>query len=384
MIRADRQPSILVNINGNVPEWRSCFAPTGEAPRLPLPFAFGAALAGQGIALAAFDTSGKPAPDDIAPFDCYFNRREFDAARASADFVVLWGTRGVKSCLGEVATPRLDRKGVLFSYGWRPMGRTALARSGILALTRQAARFARCVVLMTQQQVAAARSDLPTKVPVAQLRVGIDTRYYARPSTEADVPEEHRVTVQKLLQEPYVILPGDELRLNDDALEVIRATGLRLVRISQYGHKSGTNLLREEVARRGLSEHIFVFERISYAFLRFLLQHASAYAGFVDASWQPAGWTVACECLASGLPLVLYDGFTARELAHQGLQQQLMRVVALGDRASFGRELMALAETGRSGEQALNARSFASRALDVEVTAPEFARNLVTALGIAT
>ena len=195
-------------------------------PRLPLPYAFGAGLAGRGLALAAYDTSGNPAPEDLAPFVRHFGRNDLAAARAGVDLVVLWGTRGIKSCFAEAAVPRARRKTVLFCYGWRPIGRASAARQSMLALTRQAGRLARGVVLMTARQVARARYDLPASAPVVQLRVGIDTHYYARPSSAADVPEEHRATVDALLGEPYVILPGDELRLNDDALEVVRATGL--------------------------------------------------------------------------------------------------------------------------------------------------------------
>lgn len=383
MSPATSSSSVLVNINGNASEWRACFAPTGELPRLPLPFALGAGLAGQGIKLAAYDTSRTPAPDDIAPFAQYFSKGDIDAAYKAVDFVFLWGTPGLKSCFGEAARRRADRKTVLLCYGWQPIGRVAAARRAMLALTRQAARSARCVVLMTRLQAAVAQANLSANVPVVQLRVGIDTRYYARPSSEVDVPDEHRAIVEKLLREPYVILPGDELRLNDDALEVARDSGLRVVRISQYGHKSGTSMLKEEVARRRLGDRVIVFERITYTFLRFLLQHAAAYAGFVDASWQPAGWTVACESLASGLPLVLYDGFTARELADQGLSSELLRVVPPRDRTSFGHELMALAAGPKSAALASAARQFAARVLDVEATAPDFARKLVAALDIA-
>lgn len=376
---ANRQLAVLFSIHGNLPEWRACFAPMSDAPRLPLPFAF-AALARQGLTLGAYDTDDKPRPDDIAPFQSYFAVNDFASAYRSCDFILLWGTRGLRSCLSEVATPHRRRKTVLLAYGWRPMLPLAATRRGMLTLTRLSARFARCVVLMTHRQVAAARADLPAKAPIVQLRVGIDTGYYARPSTEEDVPEAHRATVEKLLREPYAILPGDELRLNDDALQAVQETGLRLVRISQYGYKSGTASLKDEVARRRLGDRVIVFERISYAFLRFLLQHAAAYAGFVDASWQPAGWTAACESLASGLPLVTYDGLTAQEFVDQGISQELIRIVPAGDRTGFGRELITLASAPRPSSQTLAAQGFAAKALDIEATAPEFARNLISAL----
>lgn len=372
--------SVLPNIHGNLPEWRACFSPTGEMPRLPLPFAF-SALAGEGMSLAAVDSSSNEKPNDIFPFQSYFLKSETKAARNGSLSVIQWGTQGVRSCFAEAVKPRSSRKTVLFIYGWRPALPVTAKRSAILSVTRLAARTARGLILMTSRQVAAARADLSEAVPVVPLRVGIDTRFYARHSTELDVPEAHRSTVDKLLSEPYLILPGDELRLNADALEVVQKTGLRLVRISQYSHKSGTSLLKEEVARRRLADRVIVFERISYSFLRFLLQHAAAYAGFVDASWQPAGWTVACESLASGLPIVLYDGITAREMADLGLPHDLLRIVPVGDRACFANELAAIAATERTAAQTSVAQQFASRVLNAETTAPEFARNLAATLG---
>lgn len=378
----DRPPFALVQINGNVPEWRTCFSPPGEVPRLPLPFAFGAALAGEGFSLLAYDRSGKPAPNDLAPFKGYYSADAFREARDAADLVVLWGTAGVRSCIAESHRPPSCRKTVLFSYGWRPVGSVSIPRRAMLSVTRQAAHFARGVVLMTERQLASAKCDLGQKVPIVRLHVGVDTEFYSRQSTEADVPEVHRRVVASLLRTRYIILPGDELRLNGDALRVVEATGLRLVRISQYRNKNRTSLLEREIERRGLAEKVIVFERISYAFLRFLLQHASAYAGFVDASWQPAGWTVACECLASGLPLVLYDGLTAQELLDQGIPGNLLQVIKPGDRDNFA-EGLAMMTQNQDLKRSEAARAFAAEKLNVEQTAPQFGRDIVTCFGSA-
>jgi glycosyltransferase involved in cell wall biosynthesis len=250
----------------------------------------------------------------------------------------------------------------------------------MLSLTRQAASLARGVILMTEQQVASAKADLGHKVPIVRLRVGVDTQFYGRQSTDTDVPDEHRKIVESLVRTKYLILPGDELRLNDDALDVVEMTGIRLVRISQYRYKSGTNRLQQEIERRGLRDRLVLFERISYSFLRFLLQHATAYAGFVDASWQPAGWTVACESLASGLPLVMYDGLTARELIDLGIPRNLLQVIEPGDRTTFAEQLD---KTMRhSGTQKIKlARAFAEETLNLEQTGPEFAHDFMVNFG---
>ena len=258
-------------------------------------------------------------------------------------------TLGIRSCLSEVAKPQAGRKTILLSYGWKQKGSVSPVRRANLLVARQAARFARCLVLMTHEQVLDARAALPETLPVVQLRVGIDTHYYQQSTPESDVPEEHRAAVERLLKKPYLIMTGDELRLNQDALQVAQETGLQLVRVSQYGYKSNTAGLKEEVLRQGLGERLVVFERISYPFLRYLLQNAAAYVGFVDATWQPAGWTAACESLASGLPVVLYDGLVARELAYQGIPKDVMRVIPMGNRDAFAQELTTLVASPRNG-----------------------------------
>lgn len=373
--------NLLVCINGNIPEWRACFDPPGERPRLPLPYAFGAACAGTGFTLSALDFSGSPAHGaDFGPFRAVYSRNEIDRALAEADLAVFSGGDGMRQSLREARHPARRRQIAFLTYGWREKGAFTVGRRANLLATRYAARFARCVVTMTAEQARDARQSLPSYVRVLRLTVGIDTRYYAHSAQLPDVPAEHRATVERLLQEPYVILSGDQLRFNTDALDVVEATGLRLVRISQGRDKSAANPLNEEIVRRGLSEQVEVFDRISYGFLRFLHQHAAAYAGFVDATWQPAGWTVACESLASGLPVVMYDGYVARELVALGIPRELCKIVPIGNRAAFGRELVALASRPRSAALAAAARGFAAERLDIEKTGSVFATALRSAL----
>ena len=371
--------NVAVSINGNIPEWQACFQHSGAAPRLPLPYAFGAGLTQQGFRLAAQDMSDQTRPSDIAPFSDYYMQKEFSACQKSVDLIILWGTHGLKSCLAEAHLPRSMRKTILLSYAWRPQKHAPLLRQGFLKFSRLIARFSRGLILMTQEQINDARSSLPSSIPVIRLRVGIDTKFYAKPSKANDVPEKYKSITDSLLQESYIILPGDQLRLNDDALKIAKLTGLKLVRISQYNNKSDTNSLKKKVFEFGLKDHVIVFERISYRFLRFLLQNAAAYVGLVDSSWQPAGWTVACESLACGLPLVLYEGFTSRELTMQGCKNELMKTVAHGDLEDFARKLVNAIENS-TPELRLTARKFAVENLDFQTTASEFGKNFLSSM----
>jgi glycosyltransferase involved in cell wall biosynthesis len=235
---------------------------------------------------------------------------------------------------------------------------------------------------MTAEQVEAARATLSRRSQAMQLTVGIDTEFYGQPTKLFDIAKPDLARVERLLQSPYVIMPGDELRLNEDALAVVENSPLNLVRISQYGHKNALSRLKTEVARRNLDERLLIFESISYRALRFLLRHAAAYTGLVDATWQPSGWTVACESLASGLPVVLYEGLVARELASLGAGADIVRSVPMRDIKGFAAALESMITMNRKGDLAAKARAFAAQTLDLERTGAAFGNQLVQAISV--
>ena len=102
-----------------------------------------------------------------------------------------------------------------------------------------------------------------------------------------------------------------------------------------------------------------------------MIQNAVCYAGLVDSSWQPAGWTVACEALGSGVPIVLYDGLVSRELRIMGADNSIMRTVPFGDIAKFQSELESVISQRRSTIHKLS-QDFVSRKLDMEITSQQF------------
>jgi glycosyltransferase involved in cell wall biosynthesis len=177
------------------------------------------------------------------------------------------------------------------------------------------------------------------------------------------------------MDRPFVIMPGDELRLDQDALDVIERSDFCLVRVAQYLEKSRTDLMMEEIKRRGLVGRVFLFERIDYAFLRFLMQRAVAYVGLVDSRWQPAGWTVACEALACDLPVVVYEGLVSRELQRLGAQKEWLRSVTTGDLRGFRQNLEEVATNRATLPRKLGPKLFATENLDLEATGDEFGRH---------
>jgi hypothetical protein len=353
-----------------------------------LPYAFGAALLEAGFRLSAIDWRaaagvGERRDGDASPFAAIYAADQMPAAANATDFALLWGRPALFALAREAALSKTARRLLYFSYVWRARG-TSTARQRLRdAIVRQAARFAGGVVVMTEEQAEAVRRSLPETVPVIRLTVGIDGDFYAGATSIRDVAEADRGRVERLLQSPYAILPGDELRLNEDALTIVENSTINIARVCQRGHVKAMIDLKAEIARRNLGDRIVVFERISYAALRFLLRHAGAYAGLIDASWQPAGWTVACESLASGLPVVLYEGLVSRELRRLGAGADVLRAVPARDTAAFLIALQSMMEAAPRAQRAAKARAFASDRLNLERTGAAFAAALRQAIGAA-
>jgi len=333
---------------------------------------FGGAFLAAGHCLSALDAPGRADKSAAAPFRAIYHRRDLAEALQMVDLAVLWGSDALSAVLRQAITMKRKRNILMFSYVFSPT--KAGMKHRILDWSlKMLVPCASGLVLMTGEQTRQAQSAFAGKIPVIQLRCGIDTQFYRAEVGLNDVPENYRGDVGKLLSEPYVILPGDELRLNDDALRFVELSGIRLVRISQYGYKSGITKLKSEIARRRLAERLVLFEGIDYAFLRFLLRHASAYVGLVDSSWQPAGWTVACESLASGLPLVLYDGLVSRELIEIGAPQSCVQTVRMADVTGLAETISALiAKSDLRGLHSAEAAAFAERQLNLDITGPAF------------
>ena len=341
----------------------------------------GGAFLAAGHHLSAVDSPNATGSYDISPFRALYDWQDLAKALRSVDLAMLWGSDALTAILRQAVRIRGKTNVLLFSYVFAPS--KAGGKQRVLDWTvRVLAHSARGLILMTGTQARKAELAFHGKVPVIRLRCGIDTEFYRAEVGLYDVPEMQRGSVEKLLSEPYVVMPGDELRFNDDAVRFVEKSGIRLVRISQYGHKSRTDKLKRDVVERGLGEKLMVFEKIDYRFLRFLLRHASAYTGFVDSSWQPAGWTVACEALASGLPIVLYHGLVSQELAEAGVPKSCVHSVAMGDVKEFIEKVAALTMSREVRSQVSSeAQNFAERELDFGITAPAFVAEVEKLIG---
>jgi glycosyltransferase involved in cell wall biosynthesis len=297
-------------------------------------------------------------------------------AMKSVDITSLWAGLGVSAILKQPLLPRPRQRVLLNTYVWQPKAFPTWKAKKLGLATRMAARFAKGVVVMTQEQAERAREDLPDRVPVINMRCGIDTAYYRSSSEQESVPEAYKEIVDHLLKKPFVVMPGDELRFNQDALDIIKNSDLHLVRISQYSDKSAVDRLKEQITHEGLADRLIVLERISYPFIRFLLRNAAAYAGLVDSTWQPAGWTVACEALTSGIPVVLYEGLVSRELARLGATETILQSVPMRDIRTFQEVLESIVHNHPNPRVSLKANMFAAENLNLEITGEAFVQQV--------
>lgn len=360
---------LLVEASGRMEEWRRSFEASVNYPRLPLPFSTSAAFCARGHEVSAICFSDDTFSTlDAGHFRKLYRKGELKKALRESDLVLLWAATGIRAVVSSLAQLPAPRKVMLASYVWAVPPDAGWRGRRLAAATRLAARFARAVVLMTDEQVREADRSLAGRVPVLRFTWGIDSAFYRNAAAEPDVSLEARKALNDLLGGPYVILAGDQLRLDDDALELVQKHNLRLVRVPQ--EERTADWYRRQVRERGLEGRLFIFERVDYPTLRFLLQHATAYVGLVDSTWQPAGWTVLCESLASGTPAVVYEGITTREMQRLGAGEYVS-VVPHRDVAAMARACRHLADID-GGSHRTNAANFSATVLDLERTASSF------------
>lgn len=365
----------LLSIGNNSHEWYQSLNKSSDYPRLPLLYGFGSVFHQRGHQLLGLEGNATQAQIVTSPFTRIYPRQLVGEAIRESDLSIFWGGDAIRAIVKQSSPTILKRKVILSSYIWElgKLSQWKMKRLGIA--THLASKFAKGVVVMTSEQQKQARQTLPVHVPVLKFTCGIDTGFYRLPSDFSDVPEIYRLTVDSLLKQPYVIMPGDEQRCHSHALDILSHSNLNLVRISQYTKNTDANWFRQEIYNRGLENRCFFFEKISYPFLRFLLHNASAYAGLVDSTWQPAGWTVACEAIASGLPVVLYEGLVSRELEDLGASR-FLHPVKMGDTKTFQIILENLVNKQPDIKLKQDTYNFAAQNINLEITAPQFAEQI--------
>ena len=143
---------LLVAISNNIPEWRDTLMESRDKPRLPLPYAFGAAFIKRGHKLSGINMSSSPLADEsLYPFEAVYPAQELLLAMKHADVVTLWGGHGVSAILRQCLLMPPRKRVVLNSYIWQPDGFPTLKTKKLDVATQLAAQFAKALVVMTEK-----------------------------------------------------------------------------------------------------------------------------------------------------------------------------------------------------------------------------------------
>lgn len=374
---------LLISADADPKELRESVTPNPKSPRLHALYQFGAGFHKRGHQIHGINVFTPRTDSDVfLPFQCIYKKGELKHALQNVDLAIFWSKPAIWAIWNSFGLFSVKQKApiVLASYVWSPRNAPGIKEkiSSIAALI--SSYLSHAVVLMTSEQTQKAREMLPPHIPVIKLGVGIDTSFYKITSSESDIPLECREAVRSFMHFPYVVLSGDQLRCDGDLLSLAaRIPYLRVVRVCQSAQNA--KYLREQISSKKLMTRFTLFEKIDYPFLRYLFQHAAGYAGLIDSSWQPAGWSATCEAIASGLPVILYDGLVARELTHLKAGE-LIRIVPHRDIRLFQSELETLINTQKNYDSIQRAQEFAAKSLDIESTTDQFVtqiENLVAA-----
>jgi glycosyltransferase involved in cell wall biosynthesis len=358
---------LLAGFNNNSDEWNDSLVFSVNRPRLPLPYAFGASFYKRGYNLSAIDFSSSSLNINNKPlFETIYPKQSLLKAVKETDISILWAMQGIKAITQQLLLKPTSRKIILASYVWDVKTLPNFRTKKLGIATHIAAHFAKALIVMTSEQEKMARQSLSSKIPVIKFTCGIDTQYYRSALSWLDVPHSYVPIVEELLTSPYIIMLGSQQRLDKEMLDIVSQSRFKLVRIASYDKNKSLDL-HQQIQKRNISKQFIFIEKISYPFLRFLLRHANVCAGLVDSRWQPAGWTVACEALASGIPLVLYEGLVSRELQSLGVGS-FMKTVAFGDTNAFKNALSYFIENPLTSIMRDQCQEFAKKQLDLNKT----------------
>jgi glycosyltransferase involved in cell wall biosynthesis len=334
---------ILLGLHEKIEEWTESLEASSDRPRLPLRFCLSSGFIKRGHSISAISFSSNPGNRF---FHRVYGKCQIPEALRDTDSALLWAWDAIGVLCGPYSFFSASRRVILCSYVWFP--KKAPLRVRLLGLaTRVAARRARAVVLMPSAHCLEARRALPASIPVIQFLPGVDLDFYRAPSDISDVPEKYRKLAQTLTRGPYVIMHGDQQRLNQDAVRFVGQSGIPLVRVCQGTDPEILKDLRGRIRKKGLQDRMFIFEKASYRFMRFLIQHAAAYAGMVDSTWQPAGWHTTLEAMACGIPVALYEGLVSDELKKLGAGESFLKVVPHRDTRAFQKSVESLVSGDR-------------------------------------
>ena len=331
---AHKDPLVVgVLMNGRCDEWAHALDhfENHSKPRLPIPYSILAQYPKEEFQFLGINF-GNTFPKRQYPFSKVVSYRNIIEARRACDLIVAWGRYALLNCFLDLFKRPGNKKTIFISYDW-PCFQWKLFsfRSTYQILQSFMAKFSRGVFVMTEEQKLSAKSYLPPWISVEKIDFRIDASFYE--SFDPAVCDQ--AWFDKFSEEnrhrPYMVMLGDELRIEDDAIIVAKNTDMSVVRVCQYMDADTKAEILHKVSAQGLISKYHMMNNLSYGQLILLLRNASGYLGLVESTWQPAGWTALSEALCCRLPAIVYDGLVSREMQFRGIPASAMKVIASGD-----------------------------------------------------
>lgn len=138
--------------------------------------------------------------------------------------------------------------------------------------------------------------------------VGVDQDFFSSNENSENISED----LLNELNEPYIMVCGDQLRNEEAIIPVLLESNIKLVRPTQ------STLAKDfwEKMKNKYSKDIKVFSKLKVSFneLRVMYKKALCVLNLTDNSWQPAGWSVMAESLSCGTPVIMKRGLVSNEL----------------------------------------------------------------------
>lgn len=346
--------------NGLSSEWKN--AKLGlvndDHPVLPLPRALLSLMDAPGSRLVSLSFSDIESGDTY-PFETVINVRNVFHARRMCDRIIAWGRVGLIHCFLDLFLPLSKKKTLFLCYDWPTKSND---RSSLVVMrqffVRRLALLSKKIIVMTSAQFQDADNASLRRDHVEKISIKLDKRFYLNTSVENIKNNEINRINSLLRNRKYAVMLGDELRLTNDSLKVCKNSGVVFIRIFQYKTKYKISKIREEIKKYGLEDQYFIFHNINHLTLLKILKGASAYAGLVDSTWQPAGWTATLEALSCGVHAILYEGLVSEELRSLGVPSGSMSSVQMGDISHFSHLIRNSIAHTRSKEEKLALKKF--------------------------
>ncbi|MBF9040360.1 hypothetical protein LSUCC0387_05570 [Rhodobacterales bacterium LSUCC0387] len=363
------EDSLVVGIlmNGRCDEWAHALDhfENHSKPRLPIPYSILAKYPRDEVHFVGI-SFGNELSKTKYPFSRVVSYRNIIEVRRTCDVIVAWGRYAILNCILDLFEFPRNKKTIIISYDWPCFHRQSnFLRSIYQAFQSFIAKFSRGVSVMTEEQKLSAKSYLPPWISVEKIDFRIDASFYKY----FDPVVCDQAWFDKFSEEnhhrPYMVMLGDELRIEDDAITVAKNTEMSVVRVCQYMNADTKAEILHKVSAQGLISKYHMMNNLSYGQLLLLLRNASGYLGLVDSTWQPAGWTSLSEALCCRLPAIVYDGLVSREMQFRGIPASAMKVIASGDVAGVCAAVSEINLSKPNGAEADQLSEFVKRELSM-------------------